>query len=110
LSIHISETRNIPTACRVSAIGAIGFGPVVPGRYDARIAMERDVFAQQSVVVPESVRESAGSGVEQDQVCVQRGGVEKHYSAVIVDGFLGVGIDDAHPYRPALLFVVQNRM
>src|SRR5580658_2945829 len=96
--------RRAPAVCRPISEPLVFRGDM------SAIIMESHIFAEQAVVVAETMGKTAGDGVQQDEVGVQRPGIDKNDGCVIFKDLFGVGVDDADTCRISLLIVIKDRM
>ena len=72
--------------------------------------MERDVFAQKPVVVAQTIRETTGFRVQQNEVGIDRGGVDEDDFGVVLRHLFGVGVYHTYTRRLVFLFVKNDGM
>src|SRR5690606_29023025 len=67
--------------------------------------MKSHISAQQAVVVAKAIGKTCRSGIKQDKVGIQRGGVDKNDGCKKINGFLAPGVDDfyADSFSPGLV-------
>ena len=96
---------------RGAAARVVGIGEAFNrGREAAAVVVERDVAAEQTVVVAEAGGETRRGGVEQQEVGVEAGGVGENDAGEKFRDLFRHGVDHAHAAGAAGGGIVQNRL
>ena len=96
---------------RGAATGIVGILKALDGRGEAAaVVVERDVAAEQTVVVAEASGETCGRRVEEQKVGVEAGSVGENDAGEKFRGLFRDGVDHAHTAGAARDGVVQDRL
>ena len=79
-------------------------------RHASAVVVEGYILAQYSTVVPQSIRETAGGGIQQNRIGIECCCIDKEHVRVKFFDFLGQTVDDAHACSFAFGLVVDHRM
>ena len=69
-----------------------------------------DKLSKQPAVISQSIRETIGSGIQQNEIRIECGCIHKNDPGKIFRAFMGDGINDAHAHGLFFIFVIDNRM
>lgn len=105
----ITEAGNVRSGRATAVRRTIRESMVFRGNMSA-VVMERDEFAEQPIVIAKPVRKPGGDRIQQDEVGIQRAGIDKNDRCIVVENLPGMRVDDANAGRLSFFIVEQNGM